>query len=112
MAEKKFKSGAKSSGNKPSYHLIPLTMFRRTALRFDLGIAHGYEANNWRKGLTDKDFILDRLNHALEHLKLAMKAIENDEIETDDNLGAVTCNVSMAMEYQLVNELHPRGEND
>lgn len=107
----KFKSEALSSGNHPAYHLVPLSLLVRTARRFELG-AKKYSPNNWKKGLKDKEFILDRLNHALEHLILSMIAIENGEMELDDNLGAVTCNVSMAMEYQLVNELVKKEEEE
>lgn len=107
----KFKSEAFSSGNHPPYHLIPLSLFIRTARRFEKGLKK-YPRHNWKKGLKDKEYILDRLNHALEHLILAMESIENSEIELDDNLGAVTCNVSMAMEYQLVNGLIKKEEEE
>jgi hypothetical protein len=100
----RFKSGAESSDNVPGYDMLPFTFLRRTAKRFTLG-AVKYGKFNYRKGIRDKEFILDRLNHAFEHLKLAMDKIENGEITSDDDLGAVCVNVAMAMEYQVVNDL-------
>lgn len=99
-----FKSGAKSSETLPNYNQIPLSFLTRVAQRFSLG-ASKYGKFNYRKGLNDKDFILDRLNHAFLHLKLAIDAIEHDESTADDNLSAVGVNIAMAMEYELQNGL-------
>jgi hypothetical protein len=102
----KSKSGATSSGQLPPYDLITLNFQNRTAARLGLGaVKHG--RFNYRKGLKDKEFIMDRLNHAFKHLKNAMDCIENGEVYQDDDLGAVAVNVMMAMEYQHVNGLVP-----
>jgi len=105
-----FKSGATSSENKPPYDQIPLSFLVRTARRFELG-AKKHGKFNYIKGLKDKDFILDRCNHALEHLKLAMTQIEHGEVNSDDDLGAVAWNVAIIMEYQRINEQIPE-ENE
>jgi hypothetical protein len=106
----KFKSGATSSEQHPPYDLIPMNFLRRTAVRFGLGaVKHG--RFNYVKGLQDKEFIQDRLNHAFVHLKNAMDQIERGEIYTDDDLGAIAVNVAMAMEYQHANDLVPFHKN-
>jgi hypothetical protein len=102
----KFKSGATSSEQLPPYDLISKVFLTRTAQRLGLG-AEKHGRFNYRKGLRDKEFIIDRLNHAFLHLKNAMIHIENGEVYIDDDLGAVAVNVMMAMEYQLINDLMP-----
>lgn len=110
MAKHEFKSGATSSGKLPPYDLIPETFLTRTAERFELG-AVKYGRFNYRKGLQDKEFIMDRLNHAFLHLKRAMDLIENNVPYTDDDLGGVAVNIAMAMEYQLWNSLTPQPQS-
>lgn len=84
--------------------MLPFVFLRRIAKRFDLGKEkHG--KFNYRKGLEDKEFVLDRLNHAFQHLKFAIDAIENSEATKDDDLAAVGVNIAMAMEYQHRNNL-------
>lgn len=99
-----FQSRAASSGNVPGYDMLPEVFLDRTAKRFDLG-AKKYSKFNYRKGLHDKAFVIDRLNHAFQHLKKAIDLIENDKPFDDDNLGAVACNIAMAMEYEQANGL-------
>lgn len=93
-----FTSGASSSGNKPPYECLTSTLLRRAALRMQKGMHYG--KHNWKKGVKDKAFILDRLNHALEHLKKAQEEIDSDTLYDDDDLAAVVVNCMMAMEYQ------------
>lgn len=101
-----FSSGATSSKQLPSYNLIAICMLDRLAARMDLGaVKHG--KFQYRKGLKDKAFILDRLNHAIKHIRLAQDLIENDEVYTDDDLGGAAANIMMAMEYQEANDLLP-----
>lgn len=101
---KVFQSRAASSGSIPGFDMLPLVFLDRTAKRFDMG-AKKYTKFNYRKGLRDKAFIIDRLNHAFLHLKLAIDAIEADTQTDDDNLSAVACNIAMAMEYEQANGL-------
>lgn len=95
----KSETGAVSSERKPGYDMLTLTLLRRAAQRMDLGQANGYAKHNWRKGITDKNYILERLNHAVEHLYKAIHEIDFDAPADDDNLAAVVVNCMMAMEY-------------
>lgn len=84
------KSGAKSSGWKLPYHLIPWDVFAdRLSRRYQVGMEHGYEEDNWRKGLTDRDYVLDRANHTLDHLHRAVEDLRLGNFKpTDDDLAA------------------------
>jgi len=93
-----FESGASSSGNKPPYECLTPTLLRRAAERMRAGLHYG--KHNWKKGINDKQFILDRLNHAIEHLIKAQQEIDNDIEMSDDDLAAVVVNCMFAMEYQ------------
>lgn len=92
-------SGATSSGNYPMFYLLPECFLHRTAARFTYG-AKRHGARNWEKGLEDKEFILDRLGHAMVHLVRAMDKISRGVETPDDDLGGVACNVAMAMTYE------------
>jgi hypothetical protein len=96
--KKDFTSGAASSGNVPPYECLTRSFLRRSAKRMQLGMYYG--KHNWKKGIHDKQFILDRLNHAFEHLQRAIHEIDNGIIMTDDDLAAVAVNCMFAMEYQ------------
>lgn len=93
-----FKSGASSSGHKPPYECLTSTLLKRAALRMEKGLHYG--KHNWKKGAHDKQFILDRLNHAIEHLIKAAHEIDDDALYSDDDLAAVVVNCMFAMEYQ------------
>jgi hypothetical protein len=84
-----FGSGASSSEQKPRYDLIPAAAQRREAVRMGEGATvHG--DLNYQKGKDDPAFILDRINHLLEH---AIKYANGDRSE--DHLAAVRCNAGM-----------------
>lgn len=97
-----FSSGAKSSGQKPRYNLIPARSLERIATRFGEG-ASKYGENNWRSGLKDRDFLLDRLNHAQEHL-LRLTELISGNVYTwqDDDAAAIILNIMFIMEAQEV----------
>jgi hypothetical protein len=95
---KHFESGASSSGDLPPYECLTPLFLHRTANRMKLGLRYG--KHNWKKGIRDKQFILDRLNHAFVHLIKAMEEIDRDHIPSDDNLAAVAVNCMFAMEYE------------
>jgi len=99
-------SGAATSGNLPPYECLTPLFLRRSAERMRLGLRYG--KHNWKKGIEDKEFILNRLNHAFEHLILAMEAIDSDTPVSDDNLAAVVVNCMFAMEYEA--HAHPSSE--
>lgn len=98
-----FASGVMSSGKKPRYDLIPIEALMRIARRFELG-ALKYGENNWQKGVHDKAFILDRINHAIEHLMILKDFISSDvdmgRDVADDDAAAVVLNAIFVMEYQ------------
>lgn len=97
-----FASGAMSSGRKPRYDLIPTEALARIAARFEYG-AIKYGENNWQKGVHDKAYILDRINHAIEHLMNLKDHVHyGDRLEelVDDDAAAIILNVIFVMEYQ------------
>lgn len=98
-----FSSGANSSEHKPRYDLIPQFALARIARRFELGAAK-YSEENWKQGLHDKDFIIDRLNHAVEHLLKAMEKIKGQTriaaLDEDDDLAAACVSAIFAMGAQ------------
>jgi len=75
-----FPSGAKRSGTRLRYDLIPACALRRIAARFALG-AGAYGDRNWEQGLP----FSDTFNHIIEHL---LTHAEQRANETDDNLAA------------------------
>lgn len=89
-----FASGAKSSGKLPRFDLIPWDVFaERLARRYELGLSK-YSEDNYRQGINDREFVLDRCNHMLAH---AHKAVESFRTmgtllaheSDDDDLAAV-----------------------
>lgn len=99
-----FGSGAKSSGRKPRYDLIPTWALERIARRFELGAAK-YGVDNWQSGLRDRDFIFDRINHAIDHLLRIRDEVNSVKIppplaDRDDDAAAVILNAIFVMGYQ------------
>lgn len=82
-------SGAKSSERKPDYHLVPFGVFlRRLAARYSAG-SEKYGKGNWRRGLGDQEYVMERANHTLEHLLKAMDDFDRGVTTGDDDLAAV-----------------------
>ena len=84
---KTFKSGAQSSGNVARFDLVPRGFIERVARRFGLG-ASKYGERNYRDGLRDREYILDRMNHLQQHMQ-AYLAPQNVDEAVDDNLAAI-----------------------
>src|SRR5688572_28864882 len=64
------KSGSTSSYC-PDFAQIPLDALISLAKRYELGEKkHGRD--NWRKGLTDKSYVVERLNHVIRHAYTAI----------------------------------------
>ena len=81
-------SGAKSSKKSVSYHLIPWHIFAaRLANRYQLG-ADTYGEGNWMKGLGDRDYVMERANHFLEHAHAAVEQVRTGTPITDDHIAA------------------------
>ena len=89
------KSGARSSKIALRFDLIPPIFINRTARRFTIGFEK-YGEGNYQKGLRDREFLQDRLNHLQEHLYLFLK----EGNEKDDNLAAIAWCVSILMEAE------------
>ena len=81
-------SGAKSSERQPRYDLIPATALRRVVRRFELG-AEKHGEGNWKKGIGDPAWLLDRVNHAITHLYKVAEEIKAGYRDKDDNAAAV-----------------------
>lgn len=92
-------NGSKTSGHKPNYDLLEPLFLKRIAQRMSLGASH-YGRNNWKKGAETKEYTLDRLNHAFEHLVSAIAKINNDLPIGDDDLAACVVNCMFAMYHQ------------
>ena len=96
---REFSSGARSSGQPYYYDQIPTLFTQRVARRFSLGFAK-YGEGNWQKGLSDREFIRDLMNHLEEHW-LNFKEEGN---RGDDNLAAMAWAIACLM---VTEALHP-----
>lgn len=89
-----FKSGATSS-RIPRYDLIPRAALKRVADRFELGLVrHGEHSWNARAAnqecLQDKEFLIARAAHAIDHaLKLIAKLEGLSPEDGDDDAAAI-----------------------
>lgn len=98
-------SGARSSEHQPRFDLIPANGLRRLARRFELGaVKHGED--NWRKGLGDRDWLLERINHAHNHLHRLAASIKGPIFDvTDDDAAAVAwCGVVLCESPRLTTD--------
>jgi hypothetical protein len=91
-------SGALSSSKKIRYDLLPRTFLERIAERFELG-TRKYPPFNYKQGLEDKEFIIDRLNHLQEHVQAYLSPKDSDDWN-DDNLAGIGWAVSFLMECE------------
>lgn len=81
------KSGA-SSSKVPRMDLIPYSALVRLANRFALGLEkHG--KNNYRKGLSDKDYVIERLGHVINHAYRLIEKLEGRLVDEDDDAAAI-----------------------
>jgi hypothetical protein len=101
------KSAAFSSKKSLYYHDIPPEFYRRTALRHTGGHTKYNDDPvpitmnlNWRIGLDDPLYVMDRLNHMFEHY---VDLLEYGNLK-DDNLGAISWCCAFLMECE---RLHP-----
>ena len=99
-----FASGAMSSGKKPNYAgTMPQFAFERFAKHRGYGDAK-YGEDNYRKGSQDRDFILDRINHGIEHLLRLATQVKNNSTGNwtpgEDDAAAVMCAGMFVMCWQ------------
>lgn len=77
------------------YRLVPKEGLRRLALRYTLGCQR-YGENNWRRGLSNQEFLNERRNHLVEHL---FEYLESGNAK-DDNLAAIAWGCFTLMEAE------------
>ncbi len=98
-----FASGAMSSGKKPPYTALTPLCLERFARQREFG-DNKYGEDNWKKGAADRAFILDRINHGIEHLLKLGEQIKagnpGNWTPGEDDAAAVMCNAMFVMEYQ------------
>ncbi len=87
MSEWTSTSGATSSKKADRFDLIPLAVQRCLAQRLAYGLENG-AGHKWKRGIGDYEFIVDRTNHAYEHLTKLMQGDFSEETEWE-HLGAV-----------------------
>lgn len=86
-----FKSGVTST-KQPRLSLIPHAGLVNAAIRFELGIErHGEKAwNNLspnQEALKDKDWLIERLSHSIEHAYSLIDKLKNPARNLDEALG-------------------------
>jgi hypothetical protein len=94
----KDKPVAQSSHVANRYDLTPRNFIERVGQRFALGDIK-YPPFNYRNGLTDRKFIIERINHLQEHFYAYMWPRNNDEWN-DDNLAAIGWSIAFLMEVE------------
>lgn len=107
-----FSSGAMSSGKKPPYTAITRECLERFALQRGYG-DDKYGVDNWMRGARDKQFILDRINHGIEHLLILANQVKADDPGSiqpgTDDAAAVCCAAMFVMRWQseqLKHQMH------
>lgn len=91
-----FKSGASSSSGAQRFDLLPLNALRVLSTRFEEGVVkHGL--NNWRKGITDPAWVLDRFNHIFAHLYAYAEQVQGVRPEPDEKNDTRVGNLAAAM---------------
>lgn len=80
-------SGAGTSKT-PRFDLIPRDALIRLADRYELGLKYGED--NWRKGMEDKAYVIERISHVVDHaLKLREKLKGRLPHDGDDDAAAI-----------------------
>jgi len=89
--ETTFEGGTKRSGRKPQYHLVPLELMQAVAETRVEG-DRKYEPGNWMLG--SKEFFVDCLGHAIEHL---MECAWDDQEDLETHLGHAATNIAFIL---------------
>ncbi len=108
----KHPSGATSS-KVYDFAQIPRYSLERLAARFMHGEKiHGRD--NWKKGLHDKSYLIDRLNHVICHTFALIEELEAGELGSDDNAAAIMWGGMFACEATRVQfgERRDNNKND
>jgi hypothetical protein len=87
------KSGARSSVQMPAYHLIYAGFLRLVADRLGYGAQKHGNADNFKLGAGDPEYIRDRENHLFAHVLKYMNATTLEERRKQ--MSAIGANCSM-----------------
>lgn len=91
-------SGATSSHVPLRYDLIPRALIDCTAARYTMGVAIHTE-RGYQKGLADRDFIINRINHTQEHWNKLFHPTSSDDKEPPFNhIGAILWGMGFILE--------------
>jgi hypothetical protein len=104
--------GAKTSPV-PRLDLLPLQSLVRLAARFEKGEKR-YGRNNWRKGLKDREYALERAAHVLNHTLLLIEKLQGLRPDDGDDDaaaimwgGAFLCEATFAMQQVEIKDAQP-----
>ena len=88
--EDKFKHPCGASSSKvPRLDYVSLTALRRLAKRYAQGLPK-YGKYNYKQGLTDKEYILERCAHVIDHAYRYIEVLEGQRADDgDDNAAAI-----------------------
>jgi len=86
-----FSGGARRRDRKPPFFLVPRELLEAVAWTRLEG-DRKYEPGNWQKG--DKEFFVDCLSHAIQHL---MDAPWEAAEDFDTHLGHAACNIAFIL---------------
>ena len=86
-----FSGGTRRRDRKPPFFLVPRELLEAVAWTRLEG-DRKYEPGNWQKG--DKDFFVDCLSHAIQHLMDAPWGAAED---FDTHLGHAACNIAFIL---------------
>lgn len=90
-------SGATSSHEPLRYDLIPRSLLYYAALRYTKGAdIHG--ERGYQRGLADRKFIVNRINHIQEHWNMLLHPVVHDEDYIDGHLGAILWGIGFLCE--------------
>lgn len=83
-------SSVAKSSTSPRFDLLPSRALARVAARYEKGLAR-YGRDNWRKGTSDNDYLLERIAHIIGHCYKLIDKLEGREklLGSDDDAGAI-----------------------
>jgi hypothetical protein len=102
-----FPTGARRAELGKRYDLIPATLLRRLADRYDLG-QEKYGEDNWKRGLPYHDI----WNHIIDHLLHARDAQTIGHTSTEDHLAAAAWGIAALMYFEDEPSIPTIGERD
>lgn len=111
IESEKIESADKAKSDKLEYDLcsIPLEGLERLGRVFKEGErSKKYGKDNWLKGVGDKEYQLERANHALKHLLEYIRMLRYGYKNTEDDLAKVSWFCMTQMELERLERLEGR----